>query len=414
MEFSRSQGGNEVLSYQGFEYLYFRNNNGVLTWRCRQNRAMKCHANIKTHNNTIVRPPMDHCHDACCPQKVEANLARSLMKQAMKSAVSATPRNVMGSVLSHVSSDVLAHVPKQSSLSRTLLRHRKDGNVPNPGTINFVIPDKYTDFVLHDSGVNDPDRILILGDFELLNELNKDTIYGDGTFDKVPTMFCQLYTWHAKVGNAYPPCLYVLLQKKTMGTYNRMFDIMKSLLPNSAPQKVLVDFEKACMNAVRIAFPNAEVKGCYFHLCQSLVRKVNSVELKAEFQSDIEMRLKLKSLAALTFVPVDDVRNVFAQLAATFPNAESYNEILTYFFSTYIEGAAGRDPQFPIRLWNHHDAAFQQCPKTKNCCERFHNALNSLFHCSHPSIWFLFDGLQRDLSIHRLTLVNTQAGHVEV
>ena len=193
-----------------------------------------------------------------------------------------------------------------------------------------------------------------------------------------------------------------------------MFDIMKSLLPNLAPQKVLVDFEKACMNAVRIAFPNAEVKGCYFHLCQSLVRKVNSVGLKAEFQSDIEMRLKLKSLAALTFVPVDDVRNVFAQLAATFPNAESYNEILTYFFSTYIEGAAGRDPQFPIRLWNHHDAAFQQCPKTKNCCERFHNALNSLFHCSHPSIWFLFDGLQRDLSIHRLTLVNTQAGHVEV
>ena len=192
----------------------FKYNLVQIVFSTRQNRAMKCHANIKTHNNTIVRPPTDHCHDAC-PQKVEANLARSLMKQAMKSAVSATPRNVMGSVLSHVSSDVLAHIPKQSSLSRTLLRHRKDGNVPNPGTINFVIPDKYTDFVLHDSGVNDPDRILILGDFELLNELNKDTIYGDGTFDKVPTMFYQLYTWHAKVGNSYPPCLYVLLQKKT-------------------------------------------------------------------------------------------------------------------------------------------------------------------------------------------------------
>jgi hypothetical protein len=42
--------------------------------------------------------------------------------------------------------------------------------------------------------VDDPDRILVLGDKELLVELNKDTIYGDDTFDKVPNMFYQLYT----------------------------------------------------------------------------------------------------------------------------------------------------------------------------------------------------------------------------
>ncbi|CAL1545621.1 unnamed protein product, partial [Lymnaea stagnalis] len=57
MEFSRSQSGNQVLTYLGYEYLYFRNNDGVLTWRCRLNRATKCHSNIKTKNDTIVRPP---------------------------------------------------------------------------------------------------------------------------------------------------------------------------------------------------------------------------------------------------------------------------------------------------------------------------------------------------------------------
>ena len=34
-------------------------------------------------------------------------------------------------------------------------------------------------------------------------------------------------------------------------------------------QKILVDFEKANTNAALLAFPEAEIKGCYFHLCQS-------------------------------------------------------------------------------------------------------------------------------------------------
>ncbi|GLV33463.1 hypothetical protein CBL_20200 [Carabus blaptoides fortunei] len=154
--------------------------------------------------------------------------------------------------------------------------------------------------------VNNPDKILAIGDKELLLELNKDTIYGD------------------------------------------------------APQKVLVDFEKARMSAVRIVFPHAVVKGCYFHLNQSVIRKINSVGLKKMFETSVDAKLKLKSLAALSFVPENDVRKVFDILAATFPDEENYNEVLTYFFLIYIEGAGGRDPQFPIKIWNYYDAALEQ------------------------------------------------------
>ncbi|GLV31394.1 hypothetical protein CBL_10773 [Carabus blaptoides fortunei] len=318
------------------------------------------------------------------PMKVQANTVIHLMKQEIK-GVGTTPRNVMGNALSEVSNEVLAHMPKKSSLVRTLLNQRK-GHLPNPTTFNFEILEKYRQLVLFDSGVNNPDKILALGDEELMLELNKDTIYGDGTFDK----------------------------KKNVDTYIRMFEILKILIPNLAPQKVLVDFEKACMSAVRIAFPHAVVKGCYFHLNQSVIRKINSVGLKKMFETSVDAKLKLKSLDALSFVPEYDVRKIFDNLAATFPDEENYNDVFTYFFSTYIEGAAGRDPQFPIKIWDHYDAALEQTPKTTNCCEGFHNALDSIFHCSHPSIWFLFGGLQRDLACHRLTLSNAQAGHVEV
>jgi hypothetical protein len=98
-----------------------------------------------------------------------------------------------------------------------------------------------------------------------------------------------------------------------------MFEIVKLLVPNLVPQKVSVDFEKACMNAVRIAFPHAEIKGCYFHLCQSLIKNAG---LKTELETDINIKLT-EVFAALTFVPVHDMRSVFDELAATFPDEDS-------------------------------------------------------------------------------------------
>jgi len=83
--------------------------------------------------------------------------------------------------------------------------------LPNP-SINIDIPEKYIQLILHDSSVNNPDRILALGDKELLLELNKNTTYGN----KVPKMLYQLYTWHYQVGNSYPPCIYILLQEKEL------------------------------------------------------------------------------------------------------------------------------------------------------------------------------------------------------
>lgn len=413
MEFSRTQKGNQVLLYQGHEYTKYRENgSGVITWRCRFYFATKCRAFLRTRTRNIIGEVPQHCHDSN-PQKSQANILKTTMKQDMK-AVGATPRNVMGNILSGVNMDVLAHLPKLSSLTRSLFKHKETTHIPNPSTTDFRIPGQYADLILHDTGADDPERILAIGNADMLSQLDKDIIYGDGTFDKAPSMFYQLYTWHAKVGNSYPPCIYFLLQKKNMDTYNRMLTILKQLVPNIMPQKILLDFEKACMSAAQIAFTQAEVKGCYFHLCQSVIRKINSVGLKLVYESDIDMKLKLKSLPALSFVPLPDVRTVFDQLAATFPDEDNYNEVLTYFFSTYIEGVAGRSPLFPITIWNHFEAAADKCPKTTNCCEGFHNALNALFHCSHPSIWNLLDGLRRDIACQLLVLANAITGRPEV
>ena len=153
-----------------------------------------------------------HSHKAC-PHKCQANITKSKMKKSIK-VKGATARKVIESSLIGVNSYILLRLPKQSSLSMNLLRYRQCEHLPIPSNPNFSIPQIYGQLILYDTGENDADRILAIGDKELLKELGKDTIYGDGTFDKVPNVFYQLYTWHAKVGNSYPPCIYFLLQKK--------------------------------------------------------------------------------------------------------------------------------------------------------------------------------------------------------
>lgn len=193
-----------------------------------------------------------------------------------------------------------------------------------------------------------------------------------------------------------------------------MIQILKALLPGFSPAKILIDFEKSCKKAAEEAFLLAEVKGCYFHLCQSLQRKVKEVGLKSEFDSDPETKIRIKSLAALALVPSHDVENIFRNLVLTFPDDERYDIILSYFQTTYIIGAGGRRAVFPIDFWNHFEAAKEGSPKTTNCCEGFHNALNSIFNCSHPSVWFLLEGLKKDIACHRLTLGNLRSGRPEV
>ena len=128
----------------------------------------------------------------------------------------------------------------------------------------------------------------------------------------------------------------------------------------------------------------------------------------------MDVRLLLKSLSALSFIPAHEVEHIFETLAVTFPHDDKFNQILTYFSSTYIRGPLGRPALFPINVWNHFVAAKEETPKTTNACEGFHNALNAIFNCSHPSIWSLFDGIEKDISFQRLILVKAQSGIYEV
>ena len=66
-----------------------------------------------------------------------------------------------------------------------------------------------------------------------------------------------------------------------------------------------MDFEKASVNAIRHAIPRAAIAGRIFHLGGSIYRMAQDVGLSWKYQAGEEFRLRVKTLSALAFPPLE-------------------------------------------------------------------------------------------------------------
>ena len=159
------------------------------------------------------------------------------------------------------------------------------------------------------------------------------------------------------------------------------------------------------MNAFSMAFPNCAVRGCYFHLCQSVLRKVGEIGLKQQYETGDVVRGCVRCLAALAFVPPDDVIEAFNLLAESMPPGNDLlDDLVTFFKETYVRGRRQRGrgeaysaALFPVPLWNQHAGATDGIARTTNSAESWHHGLQSLFQCHHPTLWSFLAGLQKDM-----------------
>ena len=60
-----------------------------------------------------------------------------------------------------------------------------------------------------------------------------------------------------------------------------------------------------------------------------------------------------------------------------------------------------------LGLGNNHNLA----PKTTNCTEGWQNSMRGLFLASHPSMWTLFKGIMKDISIQKLVIINSDTAN---
>lgn len=290
----------------------------------------------------------------------------------------------------------------------TLCRNVADLHIPQ----NYQQTNVGHPFLVYDSGPEE-NRILMFSHADNLRALGRaQHIFADGTFRTAPQpLFGQLYVIHADLAGRVVPLVFVLLCRKDEDTYMRMLNALKLRCPNLNPETVSTDFELASINAFSNAFPNSRHKGCWFHFGQCLWRQVQGNAEALRRYSDPEFASQVKSLGALSFVPPDNVAEVFEELC----NSEFYrgnpclHPLLKYFERNWI-GKMNRltgirnNPLFAIELWNNRAAVFNNLHLTTNSLEGWHRALNARVGSTHPNIWQFIDHLKGEQTLVFLKL----------
>ena len=178
-----------------------------------------------------------------------------------------------------------------------------------------------------------------------------------------------------------------------------MFNAIRSALLSSygdigAMKVILMDFERAAMNAVNDVFPEVCVKGCSFHFRQALMRRVQQEGLKSVYEKDSRYpsaRTWLRMVMAMSMLPAFAAPLVWNELKNAFTTGDTVLDAKLQAFAQYFDGT-WVNGDFSPQLWTHFD---HTGPRTTNLAEGFHNSLNSRFGMPHPSLRTFLDWLQK-------------------
>jgi len=393
MEILKSNKGKDKLVYNG--YIYRKNTTNITSqsWRCEE-KSCKGSASTPVNYQIGVQVIEKQVHNhPPNPARTEIAVAMSRMLDDASTS-DAPPRRVISRI--EMSQEALAVAPKRKSLTARIQRKRRrmdfgyEREPQNRASIN--IPERFKTakhgineviFLFHDDEPQDEednskDRIIIFATDLMLDELSKSDVWMmDGTFKVSPALFFQLYTIHVVVPNSKYvfPCAYCLLPNKTHATYKRVFQILKTACQNLVPRICIIDFEAAAKRALLEEFPQISVEGCFFHLTQSVWRKVQSVGLTEEYKNSADVRHFVKSLCSLAFLRVEIVPEAFEKLRDSIENigVDELVQVYDYFEDTYI-GRVGRrgirrSPTFGRTMWNVRKRTIDGIPRTNSKLE---------------------------------------------
>ena len=287
VQFLESKRGKPKAMHEGYLYTYDKQSKvdeALSFYVCERYRDHKCTARIHVRHDLVVKAINTHNHAPDGTRKRVLEVMSEIRVQA--ATTDESTMTILANKTAGLPPAVAAAMPSSSTTKRLIQRTRRQHQgipVEPVGRAELLIPLEFRtlengdEFLVHDSG-RDDNRFLIFSTNRLLDLLNEQQKWAmDGTFDASPSLFQQLYTIHVSYLGKTFPVLYALLPHKNEETYVRLFEAIRTLRPQVNPSAVLTDFEQASMNALRRAFPEVTLTGCFFHFCQCFWRKIQQL-----------------------------------------------------------------------------------------------------------------------------------------
>ena len=230
-----------------------------------------------------------------------------------------TVQQILGEQLGNISENAAANLPSIATMRRNIRKAQEDGNIPQILLNREVIPvlpneNQMTKsgepFLMFDSGEGDSERMFTFAsEIDIHFLLESEHWFSDGTFGVCSGVFFQVYTGHAQQCENFFSCIFSLLSNKTEATYIRFYcDVFNRVCRQGKNlDDILVDFERATINAIHHLNQHIEIKSCFYHLFSNIWKRIQESGLQRRYNKDKEFALGLKMLSAIAFLPPNDV-----------------------------------------------------------------------------------------------------------
>lgn len=144
----------------------------------------------------------------------------------------------------------------------------------------------------------------------------------------------------------------------------------------------------------------------FFHLCQTLWRRVQHEGLASLYKDDVDgFGIKVRQLAAMAFLPAQDVRGAYLQLKTEFPSEAT--GLLSWFEDMYVLRRHRRHvmsdgppvvvrgvPTFPPSLWNVSALVEEGLPRGNNLVEAWHRRWATVVNGNHVSVYRMINAMK--------------------
>ncbi|KAL4097520.1 hypothetical protein QTP88_022292 [Uroleucon formosanum] len=166
-------------------------------------------------------------------------------------------------------------------------------------------------------------------------------MYMDENFALAPKLFTQLYVIRVEINRSFTTAVYILLQNKTLTTYEQMLTTLlkkceeQHLFPD--PVVVHVDFECAVISAItrHVLGQDVYIQDCFYHLNQSTYRKIQDIGLQTQYRENQNLIEFCEKMDDLAFLPVGDDKDNMEYLKNIVP--EKAETLLNCFDITYVD-----------------------------------------------------------------------------
>ena len=129
---------------------------------------------------------------------------------------------------------------------------------------------------------------------------------------------------------------------------------------------MLSDFEKALMQSLKLNFPSAKVKGCFYHFAQAIWRKIQNIGLQSSYNNDASYKKFSRNVISLA---CRYVQVVWRGLEVAAPQDHKVSAFSEYFKTTCLNGV------YEIAEWTTYN---EEGPRTNNHIKRWHNKVNHI------------------------------------